>query len=308
MGKIDIHLHLGSETVIRQLQRGVEGEKVTYSSGNTPHEEMMEMSGVIDMLPYLEKLGISGGILLSGGETLGYSSNDSVRQAAAMAPEVYKWMCNLDPDRPETVEKRLEQYRDQGAVGVGEFAINQWIGSPMIEAVFCGAQKLGMPVLFHMSPEEGFNYGIADHPGLPLLEGALKRYPDLKLIGHSQPFWHEISGDASHDRVARNSWGSGPVTAGGRLIQLLLNYPNLYCDLSANSGGNAVMRDEEFGLEFLEQFQDRLLFGTDMCSRKSFFPLGEWLDEKLKTGKLKQEVYKKICWENAEKMFGSWCC
>ena len=30
---------------------------------------------------------------------------------------------------------------------------------------FEAAEKLRMPVLFHMSPKEGFNYGVADHPG-----------------------------------------------------------------------------------------------------------------------------------------------
>ena len=42
-----------------------------------------------------------------------------------------------------------------------------------------------LPVLFHMSPKEGFQYGVVDGPGLPLLEENLKRYKGLKFIGHS---------------------------------------------------------------------------------------------------------------------------
>ena len=123
-------------------------------------------------------------------------------------------------------------------------------------------------------------------------------------MGHSQPFWHEISGDASADKVARNTWGEGPVTPGGRLVELLERYPNLYGDLSANSGGGAVMRDEPFGLSFLEKFQDKLMFGTDMGNTETTFPLGAWLDEKLAEGKLSKEVYEKICVKNAERVCG----
>ena len=89
-------------------------------------------------------------------------------------------------------------------------------------------------------------------------------------------------------------------------MYLLDTYLNLYCDLSANSGGHAIMRDEAFGLRFLEKFQDRLMFGTDMCSVDMVFPLGRWLDEKLEEGRLDKEVYDKICVKNAERIFGVW--
>lgn len=305
MGKIDIHLHLGLESVER-IMAGAMGNRVTYSSGNTPHRSTMKSSSTVDMLPHLRELGIDGGVLLAGGESGPWAANEATCQAAAKVPGVYKWMCNLDPKDPETVEERLRRYQDMGAVGVGEFAANQWIGTPFIEAVFTAAEKLGMPVLFHMSPEEGFNYGIADKPGLPLLEEALARHPELTVIGHSQPFWHEISGDAEPDCIARNSWGEGTVAPGGRLITLLETYPNLYGDLSANSGGNAVMRDEAFGLGFLERFQDRLMFGTDMTNVDMEFPLGRWLDRKKEEGALSETVYEKICRKNAERIFGPW--
>lgn len=34
-----------------------------------------------------------------------------------------------------------------------------------------------------MSPKEGFQYGVVDGPGLPLLEENLKRYKGLKFSG-----------------------------------------------------------------------------------------------------------------------------
>ena len=32
-----------------------------------------------------------------------------------------------------------------------------------------------------MSPQEGYEYGIVDEPGLPMLEEALETYPRLNL-------------------------------------------------------------------------------------------------------------------------------
>ena len=53
------------------------------------------------------------------------------------------------------------------------------------------------------------------------------------------------------------------ITPGGAVIRLLDQYPNIYGDLSANSGLNAITRDPDFGRQFLIDYQDRLLFGTD---------------------------------------------
>ena len=135
------------------------------------------------------------------------------------------------------------------------------------------------------------------------LEENLKRYKGLKFIGHSQPFWHEISKDAPATPKERMKWGEGAVCPGGRLPYLFETYENLYGDLSANSGGCAIMRDEEFGLAFLEKYQDRLLFGTDMANCEMTFPLGNWLDEQEHAGRLSRSAYEKICRTNAEKLF-----
>jgi len=159
-------------------------------------------------------------------------------------------------------------------------------------------------VTIHMSPEEGYSYGVVDEPRLPLLEGVLQKYPDLILLGHSQTFWIEMSGDAPDTKEERNSWGKGPVVPGGRVPELFAKYPNLYGDLSANSAGQAMMRDPEFGLWFLETYKDRLFFATDMVNSDMVFPLGAWLEEQVKAGRLSTEAYELICWGNAQRVFG----
>ena len=86
--------------------------------------------------------------------------------------------------------------------------------------------------------------------------------------------------------------------------ELFAKYPNIYGDLSANSAGQAIMRDPEFGLKFLETYADRLFFATDMVNSDMVFPLGGWLDEQVAIGNLSKETYEKICSGNAKRVFG----
>ena len=53
------------------------------------------------------------------------------------------------------------------------------------------------------------------------------------------------------------------MTPGGITARLLADYPNRYADLSAGSGLNALLRDEEHARGFLDRHQDKLLFGSD---------------------------------------------
>jgi predicted TIM-barrel fold metal-dependent hydrolase len=285
MKKIDLHLHL---TPFQIPKLG----KMNLTSGK-------------NMLPHLDELGIEKGVLMSSAEKgLPFGTNKANRAICERFPHRYAWMCALKPDHPEMVHERLAKYKAQGAVGVGELTVNRRLDDPFLQALFAAAEKLQMPVTIHMSPEVGYSYGVVDDPGLPLLEGVLKKYPDLKILGHSQTFWIEMSGDAPTSKEARNQWGDGPVTPGGRVPELFEKYPKLYGDLSANSGSRAIMRDPEFGLAFLEKYADRLFFATDMVNKDMVFPLGAWLDEMVAAGKLREETYEKIVRGNARRIFG----
>ena len=265
----------------------------------------MNLTSGKNMLSHLEELGIGKGVLMSSGEKkVPFGNNKGNKAICKKYPENYAWMCNLDAVNQDTVYERLAKYKAEGAVGVGELTINKPLTDSFIQAIFAAAEKLDMPVTIHMSPEVGYSYGVVDEPGLPLLEGVLQKYPKLKVLGHSQTFWIEMSGDAPTEKEKRNSWGEGPVVPGGRVPELFAKYPNLYGDLSANSGGNAIMRDPEFGLKFLEDYADRLFFATDMVNKDMVFPLGAWLDEQVKAGALSKDAYEKICWKNAQRVFG----
>ena len=245
------------------------------------------------------------GVLMSSAEKgLPFGTNRANRKICEKFPDRYAWMCAVDPKGREPVYDRLARFRSQGAIGIGELTTNRRLDDPFLLDLFAAAEKLGMPVTIHMSPEVGYSYGVVDDPGLPLLEEILKKFPRLNILGHSQTFWIEMSADAPKDREGRNSWGDGPVIPGGRVPELFEKYPNLWGDLSANSGSRAVMRDEEFGLAFLERYADRLFFATDMVNKDMVFPLGGWLDEMVSIGKLSREAYDKITRENAKRVFG----
>lgn len=258
---------------------------------------------------HLADQGISRAVLMSAGESTRQlpmvGTNAEVEKIANSDPAFYSWMCNIDPEAPETVYDRLAYWKARGAVGVGELVINRWLDDGFLQKVFEAAEKLSLPVTLHMSTRPGFLYGVCDRPGLPLLEAVLQAFPKLAVVGHSALFWLEISGDCpTEGDMERNSYGSGPVTPGGAVPRLLDRYPNLYCDLSATSGSSAIMRDEAYGLAFLERYQDRLLFATDSFDCQKKFPLGEFLDRSVAAGRLSTGAYNKICWENAQRIYG----
>jgi predicted TIM-barrel fold metal-dependent hydrolase len=192
----------------------------------------------------------------------------------------------------------------RGCKGIGEVCACLRFDDPKMENLFAHAQERRLPITFHLAPEPSGYYGIVEELGLPGLEGALRKFPDLLFFGHSQPFWAEISGDLTED--LRNSYPKGPVAEGGAVVRLFRDYPNLYGDLSpaAGSGFNAIARDPEFGFTFMDEFQDRLLFGTDICDPRNELTLIGYLNDAVANGNLSREAYEKIGWQNAERVLG----
>lgn len=286
MKKIDLHMHV-------------------ITTWNIPKIGKFNISNPEKMIAHMDELGIAKAVLMSSGEKKApFGKNKTNCKICEKYPDRFAWMCTVDPVDESTVYDRLAEYKRQGAIGVGEFTINRRLDDPFLQAVFTAAEKLELPVTIHMSPEVGYSYGVVDEPRLPLLEGVLQQYPNLMILGHSQTFWIEMSAEAPDDKEGRNSWGHGPVVPGGRVPELFERYENLYGDLSANSAGQAIMRDPEFGLNFLETYADRLFFATDMVNSDMVFPLGAWLDEQVEQGTLSREAYEKICYKNAQRVFG----
>ncbi|MBE7020544.1 MAG: hypothetical protein E7411_03810 [Ruminococcaceae bacterium] len=232
-------------------------------------------------------------------------TNEEMEYVANNNPDIFYWLCNIDPrmisNSPKTdFSGILEYYKNKGAIGVGELTANLYTDEPMMENLFYYCGEMDMPVIIHISPEKNNGYGIVDDIGLPRLEKMLKKYPKLKILGHSQCFWSEISSDVTVE--TRNGYPTGKVKE-GRVAQLLRNYPNLYCDLSAGSGFNALNRDTDYAYRFIEEFSDRLMFGTDICIANQETKLTSFLDTSFEKGCISEKNYKKICRENAIRLF-----
>lgn len=214
-------------------------------------------------------------------------------------------LAGLDPrmlsHRPDTDFRHfLRAYRDAGCRGIGEYVANLPFDDPAQMNVFRQVEEVGLPLTFHIGPTLGGCYGCYDDIGLPRLERVLRECPKLVMLGHSQPFWAEISADVTPQ--TRAGYPTGKV-APGRVVELMRRYPNLLGDLSARSGLNALTRDPEFGFGFIEEFQDRLLFATDIASCGQELPIVPWFREVREKRLISPEACEKIAWRNADRVF-----
>ena len=241
------------------------------------------------------------------------STNREIHEITEKYPDRFLWFCNIDPRQGRNSTQTdfkpvIEHYKALGAKGVGEICSNLYFDDPLTMNLLYQCEQCEMPVTFHVG-NMGGTYGLVDELNLPRLEKVLKTFPQLKLIGHSQRFWSEISGDVTPE--TRNGYPNGKVTPGGRVPELLAKYPNMYADLSAGSGAGAMLRDPEYAYKFFEEFQDKLFFGTDICSSDfervkagDIFRLGPFLDDAVANGYISETAYYKICRGNAEKLLG----
>ena len=212
--------------------------------------------------------------------------------------------CNMDP-RWLTNSTRadfrplLAAYKELGCKGVGEYIPNLWFDDPLNMNFFAQVEQSGLPLTFHVAPKMGGCYGCVDDPGLPRLERVLKAFPKLVFLAHSQPFWAEISADVTAQ--TRAGYPKGKVRP-GRVVELMRRYPNLHGDLSAGSGYNAISRDPEFGYRFMEEFQDRLYFGTDIANVPQELPIVAYFRRLKDEGLICAAAFEKIAWHNASRL------
>ena len=186
-------------------------------------------------------------------------------------------------------------YHMHGVRICGEWSYRTLLDDPRSLELFRKAGELKAPVVLHIDtpylPDEVGNrvYQPAWYGGeIDSLKRALQACPDTIFVGHAPGFWRHISGDADLDP---ETYPSGPITDGGRLYGLFDQYANLWADLSAGSGLNAMKRMEDGGRAFMIRYADRLLFGRDAP--------GNALQEHLVTLDLPEYVAEQIYYQNA---------
>ena len=122
------------------------------------------------------------------------------------------------------------------------------------------AADLGVPLLIHFQEVDHFpNEGTWATGYAKTFAAILKAHPKTTFIGHADAFWANVSADYRNEA----SYPTGPIARGGVTDRWLGEFPNLFADMSANSGNNAMSRDAAFTADFLKRHQDKLLFGSD---------------------------------------------
>ncbi len=244
-------------------------------------------------------------------------ANEDILDMVEQYPDRFFAFCNIDPraltnSSHAPLGNVLRYYKDKGCRGLGEVMPNLPVMDHMVQNLFKHAEEVGLPVTFDGSDVMTGDFGLYDDPGLPQLEHTLQRYPELIMLGHGPVFWSEIARlDTPGERgyIFRRDGGqvgrlpTGPVKEEGVVPKLLRRYPNLYGDLSDFTPYNALSRDLEYGPKFLTEFQDRMLFGTDICFPTMPMPMVEMLRDWRDTGKITKEVFNKVARENAIKLF-----
>ena len=188
------------------------------------------------------------------------NSADQVHEMQAKYPSVFAWAASTDITKPEAKDV-LKTALKQGALGFGELKFHVAADGPELRRMYALAAEMDVPILVHFQEVDHFAGEGVWSTGWAHFENVLKAYPKTKFVGHADAFWANVSADY-HNEAADPT---GPIKRGGITDKLLSDYPNLYGDLSANSGNNALSRDAEFTRDFLKRHQDKLIFGSD-CS------------------------------------------
>jgi predicted TIM-barrel fold metal-dependent hydrolase len=216
------------------------------------------------LVAHQRTMGVSKTVLLPAGSkyglAVGAGGNETVVQLAKQYPKEFVFFANELPDIPEA-QAVLEKYLRMGAVGIGEQKFPVEADSRYIGLIAQIAHHYDVPVLLH------FEYGTYNL-GFERFHRVLERFPQVNFIGHAQTFWTNIDKDLDQKMLYPRT----RVTPGGLTDKWLSDYSNMYGDLSAGSGLNALLRDEEHARGFLVRHQDKLMYGSDCNDRDGSGP------------------------------------
>ncbi len=175
-------------------------------------------------------------------------------------PQVFARSVSYDPSAPDSASV-FRQALQSGAVSIGELKYHLALDSPEMKRVFDIAAEMKVPVMMHIQNYPHFAGELPYNTGYTTFDRVLRAHSKTNFIGHGDLFWAHISADVPTDR----GYPSGPIKPGGLTDRFLSDFPNLYADMSANSGNNALSRDTGFSRQFITRHRSKLIFGSD-CS------------------------------------------
>jgi predicted TIM-barrel fold metal-dependent hydrolase len=178
--------------------------------------------------------------------------NEACRQFARSHSREFVFGANEVPDI-DGATREIERYLKLGGVVIAEQKFGVECDSLEMQKIYALARAYRVPVLMHWQFQM-YNYGFERFYRM------LEKYPKVNFFGHAQTWWANIDKNNVDQLVM---YPKGPVTTGGLTDRYLSDYHNMYGDLSAGSGLNALTRDENFARDFLTRHQDKLVYGSD---------------------------------------------
>src|SRR5215471_12666865 len=204
-------------------------------------------------MTHMQGCGVTDAVLLARA-----SSSEQIKAIQTKYPKRFVWAATADITKPDAVETLTKAVKD-GAQGLGEIKFHVEADGPELRRMYALAAELNVPILVHFQEVQHFEGEGVFSTGFKRFEAMLKAYPKTKFIGHADAFWANVSADYANE----SAYPSGKIKPGGITDKLLGDYPNLFADLSANSGNNALSRDPEFTPGFLKRHESKLIFGSD---------------------------------------------
>jgi predicted TIM-barrel fold metal-dependent hydrolase len=250
---------------------------------------------VHQLIDRMNREGIDVAVLLpleSPEGSWGYLLSEQVVEARNAYPERLIAFTCVDPRYP-MAEPFIDHFvQRHGCLGFGEHVNGLAFDDALNMALYAKCDAYGLPLVFEIAKTRYCH----DDVGLPRLERCLRTFPNVRWCGHGPGFWAAISGDDD----GQPGYPSGPVAPGGALDRLLERYDNLWLDLSARSGYNALVRDPEFTVGFVERHWRKMLLGTDIVHANDRLPILDWLA----TLDVSDEVRQAIGDGNARRLLG----
>jgi predicted TIM-barrel fold metal-dependent hydrolase len=249
------------------------------------------------LLSHQKAMGVTQTILLPAGSLYGLAVNATGNQAvydfALNNPGEYYYFANEVAGLPGA-QAELQRWLKRGALGIGEQKFHVDCDSPAIEQVAEVAQEFRVPMLMHFQ-HNTYNLHIER------LHKTLEKYPKAIFIGHAQTWWANVDKNCNPAIL----YPLGKITPGGLTDRLLTDYPNMYGDLSAGSGLNALNRDPDFMRDFLHRHQDKLMFGSDCNDSLGRGPScsGSQTIATVRELSPSKAIERKLLYGNAKKMF-----